>query len=67
MSEYSEKELIMIKDILEGNGEKYHVKPNRKTKYVLNTPEGDKWTYDDLESARRDQYIFGGKISKAAN
>ena len=31
-------------------------------KYVLYTGDGDKWEFDDLEEARRNQYIFGGTI-----
>jgi hypothetical protein len=31
-------------------------------KYILETSYGDKWEYDSLEEARRDLYIFGGKI-----
>ena len=31
-------------------------------KYILETAEGDRWEYDNLDDARRSQYIFGGKI-----
>lgn len=31
-------------------------------KYILTTNDGDRWVYDDLDSARRAQYIFGGRI-----
>ena len=32
--------------------------------WILETSTGDKWTYDENEhdNARRDQWIFGGKI-----
>ena len=30
--------------------------------YILITPAGDRWEYEELEDARRDQYIFGGRI-----
>ena len=33
-------------------------------KYQLETPNGDTWAYDDLEDARRDQYLFGGTIKE---
>lgn len=38
-------------------------------KYVLTTPGGDVWEFDTLEEARKNQYIFGGKITviKAAH
>lgn len=35
-----------------------------KMKYILFTKDGDKWEFDDLEEARMNQYIFGGKIVK---
>ena len=31
-------------------------------KYVLITPDGDHWDYNDKEDAKRTQYIFGGTI-----
>ena len=33
--------------------------------WILETNDGDRWTYDEneLENARRDKYIFGGKIT----
>ena len=33
--------------------------------YILETREGDHWTYDEneLENALRDKYIFGGEIT----
>ena len=33
--------------------------------WILETRDGDKWTYDEseLENARRDQWVFGGKIT----
>ena len=33
--------------------------------YILETNDGDRWTYDEneLENARRDKYIFGGEIT----
>ena len=33
--------------------------------WILETNDGDKWTYDDneLNNARCDQWIFGGKIT----
>lgn len=33
-------------------------------KYVLTTNDGDVWEHDTLEEARRNQYIFGGKIEE---
>lgn len=30
--------------------------------YRLTTRDGDVWDFEDLEEARRNQYIFGGKI-----
>ena len=33
--------------------------------WILETPDGDRWEYDNLEDARRDQYIFGGTIKTA--
>lgn len=33
-------------------------------KYLVTTPEGDNWTYDDYDSAARAQYIFGGTIKR---
>ena len=32
--------------------------------YILETNDGDRWTYDEneLENAKRDQWIFGGMI-----
>ena len=32
--------------------------------WILNTIDGDRWTYDEneLENAKRDQWIFGGMI-----
>lgn len=32
-------------------------------KYILETSMGDKWEYENEEDARRDKYIFGGKIT----
>lgn len=32
-------------------------------KYILETTYGDIWKYDDLDEAKRDQYIFGGTIT----
>ena len=33
--------------------------------WILETRDGDRWTYDEneLENARRDKYIFGGEIT----
>lgn len=31
-------------------------------KYRLETPDGDKWEFDDYEEAKRNQYLFGGSI-----
>lgn len=33
--------------------------------WILETRDGDRWTYDEseLENARRDQWVFGGKIT----
>lgn len=33
--------------------------------WILETRDGDKWTYEEneLENARHDQWIFGGKIT----
>ena len=35
-----------------------------KTMYRLTTRDGDVWIFDGLEEARKNQYIFGGKIEK---
>ena len=32
--------------------------------YRLTTRDGDVWEFDDLEEARKNQYIFGGKIEE---
>ena len=32
--------------------------------YRLTTRDGDVWIFDGLEEARKNQYIFGGKIEK---
>lgn len=42
-----------------------HMKKGERMKYILETPDGDRWEYDNLEDARRDQYIFGGTIKTA--
>lgn len=34
-------------------------------KYKLETPDGDEWIFDDHEEAKRNQYLFGGKITCA--
>ena len=62
LSRYTTDELKMIDDILEGNGEKYHCRAYNK--FTLETPDGDKWEFDNLEEARRNQYLFGGTITK---
>lgn len=31
---------------------------------LLETPDGDKWVFDDLEEARRNKYFFGGTITE---
>lgn len=35
--------------------------------YRLTTRDDDIWEFDDLEEARRNQYIFGGKIEEVKN
>ena len=35
--------------------------------YRLRTRDGDVWEFDDLEEARRNQYIFGGEIALIEN
>ena len=35
--------------------------------YRLTTRDGDVWDFEDLEEARRNQYIFGGKIENVNN
>lgn len=62
LSRYTNEELTMIKDIFEGNGAKY--KPRPYNLFTLETTDGDIWEFDNLEEARRNQYIFGGKITK---
>ena len=32
--------------------------------WKLETTAGDVWTFETLDEARRNQYIFGGKITK---
>ena len=32
--------------------------------YRLTTRDGDVWDFEDLEEARKNQYIFGGRIEK---
>ena len=32
-------------------------------KYILTTNDGDVWEFDSLEEARKNKYIFGGKIT----
>ena len=34
------------------------------TIYIVETPDGDVWRYEDMEDARRAVYIFGGTITK---
>lgn len=44
MPKYTTKELEMIKDILEGNGEQYHVQPyKQETKEKYNGWEDPEW------------------------
>lgn len=62
LSQYTTDELKMIDDIFKGNGEKYHCRAYDL--FTLETPDGDKWEFNNLEEARRNQYIFGGKIIK---
>lgn len=33
-------------------------------KYILETRDGDRWEFDNLEEAERNKYIFGGFITK---
>ena len=33
-------------------------------RYELETPDGDIWNFDTLEEARKNKYIFGGKITR---
>mgnify|MGYP003299554918 CR=1 FL=1 len=35
---------------------------NKNKKYLLITPDGDHWEYDNKEDARSTQYIFGGTV-----
>ena len=35
-----------------------------RTMYRLTTRDGDVWDFEDLEEARKNQYIFGGIIEK---
>ena len=41
------------------------VKERSDNMWILETRDGDRWTYDEneLENARRDKYIFGGEIT----
>lgn len=62
LNRYTTGELEMINDVLSGNGEKHHCRPYDL--FILETPDGDKWQFDNLEEARRNQYLFGGTITK---
>lgn len=35
--------------------------------YRLTTRDGDIWDFDELEEARKNRYIFGGKIEEKNN
>lgn len=32
--------------------------------YIVETPDGDVWRYNNLDDAQRAIYIFGGEITK---
>ncbi len=62
LEQYTDGELQMIDDIFKGQGDKYNARPYNR--FTLETPDGDKWDFDNMEEARRNQYLFGGTITK---
>lgn len=38
-----------------------------KETFILETRDGDIWEFDNLEEARKNKWIFGGKIIKEVN
>ena len=62
LSRYTDSELKLIDDIFKGQGAKYHIRPYNL--FTLETPTGDNWDFDSLEEAKRNQYLFGGTITK---
>lgn len=62
LGQYTDGELQMIDDIFKGQGDKHHARPYNR--FTLETPDGDKWDFDNMEEARRNQYLFGGTITK---
>jgi len=62
LGQYTDGELQMIDDIFKGQGDKYRARPYNH--FTLETPDGDKWDFGNLEEARRNQYLFGGTITK---
>ena len=62
LGQYTDDELQMIDDIFKGQGGKYHARPYNR--FTLETTDGDKWDFDNMEEARRNQYLFGGTITK---
>lgn len=58
MAKFVESPLGGHTAIMAAAGERYRIT------YTLETPDGDVWEFDNLEEARRNQYIFGGTITK---
>lgn len=38
--------------------------PKKRTVYTLTTADGDVWKFDTEDEAKRNKYIFGGRIKK---
>lgn len=48
------------------NEERLQEESETKDLFILETPDGDLWGFDDEEEARRNQYLLGGKITRAS-